>query len=83
VATTGTVVATSSGWGGRGPSGFRCMLDDGTGRVVLVFVGRERVPGIEVGARCRIQGTAWVQQGQLTIWNPNYELIEGRRDRER
>jgi hypothetical protein len=77
VATTVTVVATGSQGDGSGPPGFRCTVDDGTAQVDLLFVGRVRVPGIEVGARCRIEGTARVQGGRLTIWNPIYELIEG------
>ncbi len=73
----GTIVETSP-WsrGDGGPSGlgFRCVLDDGTGRVDLLFLGRDRVPGLVSGARCHVEGTARMDHGRLTIWNPLYRL---------
>jgi hypothetical protein len=54
--------------------GYRCVLDDGTGRIDLLFVGRYRVPGLVPGARCHVEGTARLDHGRLTLWNPLYRL---------
>jgi len=56
------------------PRGYRCVLDDGTGQIDLLFLGRDRVPGLSVGARCHIEGTARMDHGRLTVWNPLYRL---------
>ncbi len=77
VAAAGTIVAASL-WsreeGGAASLGFRCVLDDGTGRIDLLFVGRYEVPGLVVGARCQVEGTARMDHGRLTLWNPLYRL---------
>jgi hypothetical protein len=54
--------------------GYRCALDDGTGQIDLLFLGRDRVPGLTGGARCHIEGTARMDHGRLTVWNPLYRL---------
>jgi hypothetical protein len=53
---------------------FTCVLDDGTGEVDLVFLGRPFVPGLGVGVTCTIEGTARVESGRLEIWNPFYRI---------
>jgi hypothetical protein len=53
---------------------YRCDLDDGTGIVTLLFSGRTRVPGMEVGVRCYVEGTAQPGDGRLALWNPIYRL---------
>jgi hypothetical protein len=73
VAVGGTVVALCPQSDGA-PVGYRCVLDDGTGRVDLLFLGRREVPGLAVGARCHVEGTARMDHGRLTIWNPLYRL---------
>ncbi len=57
-----------------GPPGFRCVLDDGAGQIDLLFLGRTTVPGLVVGSRCHVEGTARMDRGRLTIWNPLYRL---------
>ena len=77
VAVSGVIVSAklwSHGRSGGADLGFRCVLDDGTGRIDLVFLGRVRVPGLVVGARCHIEGTARMEHGHLTVWNPLYRL---------
>jgi hypothetical protein len=49
-------------------------LDDGTGLVVLRFVGRTRMPGITTGARLFATGTPAVERDALVILNPLYCL---------
>jgi len=51
-----------------------CTLDDGTGDLDLLFLGRPAVPGIGVGARCHARGTAQYEHGRLVVWNPWYQI---------
>lgn len=49
-------------------------LDDGTGTVDLVFLGRPVVAGLCPGTRCTVEGTALLSDGRLQIWNPRYRI---------
>lgn len=49
-------------------------LYDGSGSVQLVWLGRRRIPGIEPGRSLRVQGRVTERDGELTIFNPWYEL---------
>ena len=60
-----------------GAVSYLCLLDDGTGELGLVFLGRHRVAGMVVGTRCTIEGTARMQGGGLVVWNPLYHLHAG------
>lgn len=73
VAVGGTVVAAFRPPPGA-PGGYRCVLDDGTGQIDLLFLGRAEVPGLGVGAHCHVEGTARMDHGRLTVWNPLYRL---------
>jgi amino acid transporter len=59
----------------RGSSSVEYVIEDGTGALSIVFVGRQAVGGIEVGTRLRAQGTAAERSGRLTILNPAYSLL--------
>ncbi|MGC8463529.1 MAG: DNA-binding protein [Acidimicrobiales bacterium] len=76
VVATGTICDTRTArTGALGPAGsFRCELDDGTGHIGLVFLGRPHVPGLTVGVRCTVEGTARSDRGELVLWNPLYRL---------
>lgn len=50
------------------------MLDDGTGRVTALFMGRRGIAGIECGRRIAIEGTPVVGERGLTLYNPAYDL---------
>jgi RecG-like helicase len=50
------------------------VLDDGTGQVDLVFLGRPSVAGLEVGACVTIEGTVRSESDRLVVWNPVYRL---------
>lgn len=53
-----------------------CTLDDGTGQINLVFLGRQKVAGLEVGSNCEIEGTVGKNLNrQLYILNPLYTLL--------
>lgn len=75
---TGLIREVTRTWIGASPT-VRCLLDDATGEVVLLFIGRERVPGMVAGAVCTVEGTVQPERGrdtggQLVIWNPLYRF---------
>lgn len=57
-----------------GASSLCCSLDDGTGSVDLLFLGRPSVPGIDAGVRCSVRGTAQDAAGRLEVWNPEFQI---------
>lgn len=57
-----------------GSVSFSCVLSDGSGEIGLLFLGRHSIPGLVVGTRCTIEGTARMGSGQLVLWNPLYRL---------
>lgn len=54
---------------------YRCLFSDESGRLDLLFVGRKRVPGLEVGALCTIEGVVGRHHGKPSIINPFYKLL--------
>lgn len=58
----------------HGTASYLCMLDDGTGELGLLFLGRRSVAGLAVGVRCTAEGTARMEDGQLVVWNPLYRI---------
>jgi RecG-like helicase len=73
VVATGTIRNTKAVDLGHSTA-YECLLDDGTGELTLVFVGRSSVPGLVVSARCTVEGTARYGAGHLEVWNPRYRL---------
>lgn len=57
------------------PPSFTMQLDDGTGRIDAVFMGRRAIPGIEPGAHVAIEGTVCASASVSRIFNPRYELL--------
>jgi amino acid transporter len=49
-------------------------LWDGTGSITLVWLGRRDIPGIRPGRRIVVHGRITRIKGDLTIYNPVYEL---------
>ncbi|MFT0763204.1 OB-fold nucleic acid binding domain-containing protein [Actinomyces sp. F1_1611] len=57
------------------PQQFRAELSDGTGTIHLVWVGRDQVPGIVVGAHLVAEGTVGRNQGGgLRILDPQFSI---------
>jgi hypothetical protein len=50
------------------------MLEDGTGRVSALFMGRRGIAGVDCGRRLAIEGTPVAGERGLTLYNPAYEL---------
>jgi hypothetical protein len=53
---------------------FEAELDDGTGSVTLVWMGRAAVPGVTEGRRLRVKGRLAPDRGRLVVFNPDYAL---------
>ncbi|MGH3672005.1 MAG: OB-fold nucleic acid binding domain-containing protein [Pseudonocardiaceae bacterium] len=49
-------------------------LFDGSEAIILVWLGRRRIPGIEPGRTVRASGRLAVRDGRKVLYNPYYEL---------
>jgi amino acid transporter len=54
---------------------LECLIDDGSGTLLAVFLGRRALAGVTVGTRIELTGTAGVHQHRLAILNPSYRLL--------
>ncbi len=50
-------------------------LNDGSGAVTLIWMGRRSVPGIQAGAVLRVNGLISCSGKRRVIFNPRYELL--------
>jgi hypothetical protein len=57
-----------------GVDSYCCVIDDETGQLDLMFLGRRQVPGLAVGRRCTVEGTVRPEGERLVVWNPLYRL---------
>jgi hypothetical protein len=55
---------------------LQAELFDGTASVLLVWLGRRRIPGVEPGRKLLARGRVGVYDGRKAIYNPWYELHE-------
>jgi hypothetical protein len=60
-----------------GTANLEAVLADDTGKLLLVFQGRRRIPGIQPGARLLVEGMVGDWSRHQAILNPDYELIAG------
>ena len=58
-----------------GVPSVECTVDDGTGRILVAFLGRRQVPGVQVGTRLVAEGVVGTHRGQPALLNPLYELL--------
>jgi amino acid transporter len=58
-----------------GTATLECVVEDDTGAMSIVFLGRSKIAGIEVGTRLRATGVAGQHRGRLAILNPIYQLL--------
>ncbi len=58
----------------HGAPAFECTLDDGTGQIELLFLGRRNVAGLAAGTGCTVEGTATMMEGRPAVWNPLYRI---------
>lgn len=50
-------------------------LADGTGGITVVFLGRRKLGGIDLGTHLVAEGTTSEHNGLLTMLNPSYQLL--------
>jgi hypothetical protein len=58
-----------------GVPSLECTIDDGSARLIIAFLGRRQVPGIQVGTRISAEGMVGTHRGQLALLNPLYEIL--------
>jgi hypothetical protein len=56
---------------------LECVIADDTGQVSVVFLGRRRIAGVEVGRTLVVEGMVGSYQGRLSFLNPRYDLDRG------
>jgi hypothetical protein len=61
----------------KGMANLECEVTDGTGNLVVVFIGRRKIPGVDPGTYLVVEGTVGSWRRRLAILNPNYELVTG------
>jgi hypothetical protein len=58
---------------GSSPS-LEAELSDGSEVIRLVWVGQQRIAGIEPGRPLTVEGMVGVHRGRKTMFNPRYQL---------
>jgi hypothetical protein len=58
-----------------GVATLECTLVDATGGIVLVFLGRRHVAGIQCGTELAAEGMVGESGGRLALLNPEYWLL--------
>lgn len=58
-----------------GVPALEAELDDGSGVITIVWLGRRRIAGIGPGRAIRVEGRIGVGSGHRVLFNPRYELI--------
>jgi hypothetical protein len=58
-----------------GVPALEAELDDGSGVVTIVWLGRRRIAGIEPGRAISVEGRIGAHEGTRVMYNPRYELI--------
>ena len=58
-----------------GVPALEAELFDGSGVIVIVWLGRRRIAGIDAGRSIQVEGRIGAHDGVRTLYNPRYELI--------
>jgi hypothetical protein len=58
-----------------GVPALEAELNDGSGTINLVWLGRRRIAGIDPGRALEVQGRIGAHDGARVMFNPRYELI--------
>lgn len=70
----GTVKAVSSRSDDQSPA-LEIELADSSGVITVVWLGRQRIPGIVQGRSMKVCGRMTCNTDRPTIFNPRYELL--------
>jgi hypothetical protein len=55
---------------------LECTVIDPTGGLLLIFLGRRTIPGVELGRHVIAEGMVGEHRGYLAILNPVLELLD-------
>lgn len=77
VTVTGRIASVTPARAGQDPS-LTIEVADPSGSVSAVWLGRRSIPGIEAGRTVRLEGRVSRRSGDLTLYNPRYELLHDR-----
>ncbi len=58
-----------------GVPALEAELDDGSGVLTVIWLGRRRIAGISPGRSMRVTGRIGRLEGVRTMYNPRYELL--------
>jgi len=58
-----------------GVPALEAELTDGSGVLIVVWLGRRRIAGIAPGRAIQIEGRIGIAEGGRIMYNPRYELI--------
>ncbi len=59
----------------EGNESLEALVADGTGELVIVFMGRRALPGLTLGTRVIVEGVAGQQRdGSVRMVNPKFEF---------
>ena len=58
-----------------GVPALEAELNDGTGVITVVWLGRRRIAGIEPGRAIEVEGRISAHDGVRILYNPRYQLI--------
>ena len=58
-----------------GVPALEAELTDGTGKLIVVWLGRRQITGIVPGRSIAVQGRIGVHDGDRILYNPRYELL--------
>lgn len=56
------------------PPALEVEIDDGTGSIRVIWLGRRRIPGVDAGRSMVVRGRLTCHTDHPTIYNPRYEL---------
>jgi hypothetical protein len=54
---------------------LECVVVDDTGGILLVFLGRRKVAGVELGREIMAEGMVGQSRGYLAMLSPDIELL--------
>ncbi len=58
----------------EGSESLEALIDDGTGEVNVVWMGRRSIPGVNLGTRLVVEGFLGQQRSERRLVNPKFEF---------
>jgi RecG-like helicase len=58
----------------EGSESLEALLDDGTGEITVVWMGRRSIPGLNLGTRIVVDGLLAEKRSEKRLVNPVFEL---------